>query len=561
MASRSPSQKLIIPKIVHIKYHLVSLTGACVEYGWAAGEAVIIPHLLNPPILLSPTAAGFIFLVNPVFGICLQPLVGNASDSCESKVWGKRKPFVFLFGAVAVAGLLVLVFYTDWHLARMAQIVVCFTAFGCMDLAHDILLIPGRSMLLDMVLSLLPSKDKLDDYKSFTDEEIKEIEKDLESQADNMYTLYQLIGRFLALLVGSFNLNFKGYFNHYQSLLLSSAVFLIFACGTALIFGVDEDFKYSKNGEDEDGNDNENNYQLLRSSEAAITRTTSMAEDGNDNENNYQQLRSSEGAIIRTTSMAEEDQVNDLSSNLDWYDHTRNELDTNDNNYDNNNSIVDTESYSIHNHSEEKRNLKYYIFPLVLLLLLQFLGWVLLCNACFWWTAWIGIDTIFETTGLRTALVTFAIQTFSGLLYTVYGYRFFTRIFGIKKVWFVCEISYCILMIAFWFVGPNEPLILCGLMFLTGAMFSVHNTAIYSLIRDVVGHDKVAWATALCNNTLPAAQIFVSVSSGYFIGDCLITSPQCLAVGTLFFWSGSICLVLTLLIVIIDSVFKVLPNV
>ena len=74
--------------------------------------------------------------------------------------------------------------------------------------------------------------------------------------------------------INRFNLNFKGYFNHYQSLLLSSAVFLIFACGTALIFGVDEDFKYSKNGEDEDGNDNENNYQLLRSSESSSS--TSM---------------------------------------------------------------------------------------------------------------------------------------------------------------------------------------------------------------------------------------------------------------------------------------------
>ena len=50
-----------------------------------------------------------------------------------------------------------------------------------------------------------------------------------------MYTLYQLVGRFLALVIGSLDLNFKGYFNHYQSLLLSSAVFLIVACGTALI--------------------------------------------------------------------------------------------------------------------------------------------------------------------------------------------------------------------------------------------------------------------------------------------------------------------------------------
>ena len=198
---------------------------------------------------------------------------------------------------------------------------------------------------------------------------------------------------------------------------------------------------------------------------------------------------------------------------------------------------------------------------MVLLLLVQFLGWVLLCNACFWWTAWIGIDAIFETTGLRTALVTCAVQTFSGLIYTVYGYHFFVRTFGVKAVWFFCETTYCVLMILFWFVGPNEPLILCGLMFLTGAMFSVHNTAIYSLIRDVVGHDKVAWATALCNNTLPAAQIYVSLSSGYFVGDCLISSPQCLAVGTLFLWSGSICLGLNLIVIILDRAFKVLPNV
>lgn len=513
--------------IRHVKYHLVSLTGACVEYGWAAGEAVIIPHLLNPPILLSPTVASLIFLVNPVFGICLQPLVGDASDRCESKYCGKRKPFIFLFASIAVAGLIILVLNPTWSLSRKNQIIICFVAFGCMDMAHDILLIPGRSMLLDMVLSILPSKDHVENVEVEERKKNVELEKDLESQADNMYTLYQLIGRFLALVIGSFNLNIKGYFNHYQSLLLSSAIFLIFACGTALTFGVDSNTN---------------------------TKTKIIYDDGANNDKNddtnstYHFLGDDKTLFEANTDESSENNSEEMKIALLSHDHFLNNV------YNHNHPLNENI-----NHTAGKS--KYSIFPLILLLLVQFLGWVLLCNACFWWTAWIGIDTVFETTGLRTALVTFAIQTFSGLIYTVYGYHFFTRIFGIKKIWLLCEVSYCILMIAFWLVGPNQPILLCLLMFLTGAMFSVHNTAIYSLIRDVVGHDQVAWATALCNNTLPAAQIYVSLSSGYFIGDCLITSPQCLAVGNLFVWSGSVCLALNLIVVFIDSIFKVLPDV
>merc|ERR1711991_701613 len=99
----------------------------------------------------------------------------------------------------------------------MNQIVISFVAFGCMDMAHDILLIPGRSMLLDMALSLLPSIKNGENGGAKEERGTIEVEKELESQADNMYTLYQLIGRFLALVIGSFNLNIKGYFNHYQS--------------------------------------------------------------------------------------------------------------------------------------------------------------------------------------------------------------------------------------------------------------------------------------------------------------------------------------------------------
>ena len=36
----------------------VSLTGFAVEWGWAVGESVMIPHLLARPLALAPSVAG-----------------------------------------------------------------------------------------------------------------------------------------------------------------------------------------------------------------------------------------------------------------------------------------------------------------------------------------------------------------------------------------------------------------------------------------------------------------------------------------------------------------------
>lgn len=47
------------------------LTGSAVEFGWAAGESVMVPHLIGG-LNLSLTVAGMIYIFNPCIGILAQ---------------------------------------------------------------------------------------------------------------------------------------------------------------------------------------------------------------------------------------------------------------------------------------------------------------------------------------------------------------------------------------------------------------------------------------------------------------------------------------------------------
>lgn len=66
--------------IVNFRDIAVACSGVSVEYGWAVGEAVIIPHLLANPLSLSPAIASLIYLINPLFGFFLGPALGNLTD-------------------------------------------------------------------------------------------------------------------------------------------------------------------------------------------------------------------------------------------------------------------------------------------------------------------------------------------------------------------------------------------------------------------------------------------------------------------------------------------------
>ena len=125
----------------------VSMSGFAVECGWAIGEAIMIPHLLG--LRLSAALAGLIYLVNPIFSVVLATLVGNWSDRCTR--CNRRHPFILAFAVLAVLGFGCLLF-SPYLTNLPVQIMVVYLSFGIADLSHDLMLIPGRALLIDMLI-------------------------------------------------------------------------------------------------------------------------------------------------------------------------------------------------------------------------------------------------------------------------------------------------------------------------------------------------------------------------------------------------------------------------
>ena len=123
------------------------------------GESLLIPYLLS--LGVSNTVANFAWLINPLFGLFLQPLCGHASDNCSSS-FGRRRPFLFVFHCGSVCGLLTVVFagellqmiglpsQTDDR-PSVYLVTLIFIGFATADMCHDLMLMPARALLNDQL--------------------------------------------------------------------------------------------------------------------------------------------------------------------------------------------------------------------------------------------------------------------------------------------------------------------------------------------------------------------------------------------------------------------------
>ena len=147
------------PPLSQAQILCLCLPAAAVQVGWTVGESLLIPYLLS--LGVSNTVANFAWLVNPVFGLFLQPMLGHASDNCNSSM-GRRRPFLALFHLGSVCGLLTVVFAADLlHLlgypahsagdASTVLVVLIFVGFATADMCHDLMLMPARALLNDQL--------------------------------------------------------------------------------------------------------------------------------------------------------------------------------------------------------------------------------------------------------------------------------------------------------------------------------------------------------------------------------------------------------------------------
>eukprot|EP01064_Diplonema_japonicum_P024049 TRINITY_DN34523_c0_g1_i1.p1 TRINITY_DN34523_c0_g1~~TRINITY_DN34523_c0_g1_i1.p1 ORF type:complete len:450 (+),score=47.27 TRINITY_DN34523_c0_g1_i1:63-1412(+) len=214
----------------------VSSVGFAVEFAWAAGESSLVPYLVDD-LKVAMSLAVLVFAVNPCVAIVLQPLLGKLSDTMQEKYWlGGRLPLITALSVTSVAGILVMLFAEKISPTHAA--VVCFIAFGFLDISHDALLTPSRSFIND---TAPPAQQ--DRYHSY-------------------FSSAQSAGRLCSLVLGALPLTSIGLFTGsdeaivFRSLMSASACVVALSCFISVWFGLRVLVKESSlqiNVENEDG--------------------------------------------------------------------------------------------------------------------------------------------------------------------------------------------------------------------------------------------------------------------------------------------------------------------
>ncbi|XP_076971258.1 membrane-associated transporter protein isoform X4 [Tamandua tetradactyla] len=72
------------------------------EFCYAVEAAYVTPVLLS--VGLPKSLYSMVWLLSPILGFLLQPVVGSASDHCRSK-WGRRRPYILTLGIMMLLGM------------------------------------------------------------------------------------------------------------------------------------------------------------------------------------------------------------------------------------------------------------------------------------------------------------------------------------------------------------------------------------------------------------------------------------------------------------------------
>ncbi|KAM4053790.1 membrane-associated transporter protein [Anomaloglossus baeobatrachus] len=72
------------------------------EFCYAVEAAFVTPVLLS--VGLPRSLYSLVWLISPILGFILQPVVGSASDHCRSR-WGRRRPYILTLGILMVLGM------------------------------------------------------------------------------------------------------------------------------------------------------------------------------------------------------------------------------------------------------------------------------------------------------------------------------------------------------------------------------------------------------------------------------------------------------------------------
>ncbi|KAI4885211.1 hypothetical protein NFI96_032902 [Prochilodus magdalenae] len=125
------------------------------EFCYAVEAAFVTPVLLS--VGLPRSMYSLVWLISPVLGFILQPVIGSASDYCRSR-WGRRRPYILSLGIMMLVGItmflngdaVVSAIVRHRGVKRIWSIVVVMFGVVLFDFAADFIDGPVKAYLFDV---------------------------------------------------------------------------------------------------------------------------------------------------------------------------------------------------------------------------------------------------------------------------------------------------------------------------------------------------------------------------------------------------------------------------
>ncbi|XP_062455244.1 membrane-associated transporter protein isoform X3 [Rhea pennata] len=125
------------------------------EFCYAVEAAFVTPVLLT--VGLPKNLYSLVWLISPVLGFVLQPVVGSASDHCSSS-WGRRRPYILGLGIIMLLGMalylngdvMISAFIAERDKRQTWAIVTTMVGVVLFDFAADFIDGPIKAYLFDV---------------------------------------------------------------------------------------------------------------------------------------------------------------------------------------------------------------------------------------------------------------------------------------------------------------------------------------------------------------------------------------------------------------------------
>ncbi|POI33414.1 hypothetical protein CIB84_002835 [Bambusicola thoracicus] len=125
------------------------------EFCYAVEAAFVTPVLLS--VGLPKNLYSLVWLISPILGFVLQPVVGSASDHCACS-WGRRRPYILGLGIIMLVGMalylngdeMISAFIGERDKQRTWAIVITMLGVVLFDFAADFIDGPIKAYLFDV---------------------------------------------------------------------------------------------------------------------------------------------------------------------------------------------------------------------------------------------------------------------------------------------------------------------------------------------------------------------------------------------------------------------------